>query len=123
MSIYPASKVKHADLWKKLRDDGYPVKASWLDLAGSNQIKDWSEHWDTCISEATSADVLILYAAFGDNMKGAISEATAALLAGVPVFVVAGREEVGFIALSNKVRVFDILEDALAAAKEVVGRS
>lgn len=86
--VYFASKVVHAHRWKALRDSGIKTASSWIDEAGEGQTADYEELADRCLSEIAGAARLVLYCERGEVLKGAILEAGAALMAGVPVFQV-----------------------------------
>lgn len=86
--IYTASKVKHAAVWRKLRDGGVPINSTWIDEAGEGDSSDLVDLASRCINEARSASAIVLYCEPGELLKGALFEAGAALAAGVPVFCV-----------------------------------
>lgn len=85
MTIYTASKTKHAAIWRALRASGYAVVSTWIDEAGEGETADMSELAQRSIREAASADVTLLYCEPGDLLKGALIEAGAALAAGKEV--------------------------------------
>lgn len=86
--VYFASKVKHSHRWQALRDSGVKTASSWIDEAGEGQSADYEELSDRCLSEIASAGRLVLYCEPGEILKGANVEVGAALMAGVPVFLV-----------------------------------
>ena len=86
--IYIASKIKHAPIWRALRDKGIPIISSWIDEAEPGQTEDFADLWTRCINEASHAGALILYAEEGEVLKGAYIEVGAALASKVPVFLV-----------------------------------
>ncbi len=86
--IYGASKVLHADLWKRLRESGVPIISTWIDEAGEGQSGDYSELSTRCLAEVASAKSVILYCEPGEVLKGAMVEVGAALALGVPVYCV-----------------------------------
>lgn len=88
MSIYTASRTRHANRWRELRASGIPIISTWIDEAGPGESASMVDLWDRCINEAGAADALILYREDGEELKGAIAETGAALLAGKPVFAV-----------------------------------
>jgi hypothetical protein len=93
MGIYIASKTKHADRWKKLRDVfGYPIISTWIDEAGPGESKDLNDLWYRCVREASTAELLIVYREPDEVLKGGWIEVGAALAAGVPVYAI-GLEE------------------------------
>lgn len=84
--VYVASKTRHAEMWKMLRERGLPVVSSWIDEAGA--CRSTSESWERFVAECRGAAALILYAEEGDRLEGALVEVGAALSAGVPVLAV-----------------------------------
>src|ERR1044072_3116326 len=94
MRIYVASKVRpHMELWRKLRDSGLPIVAGWLDWSLNDAERkpkpsEWRKHWAKCVSEASSADVLLFYHEDGEKQKGSLVECGAALSAGPTIFAV-----------------------------------
>jgi len=113
--IYIASKVKHADRWKRLRDVfGYPIISTWIDEAGEGQSNDLADLWRRCIWEAGTASALIVYREKDEVLKGAWAELGAALSHGVPVLAV-GIEEFT-IAHHAGIKHVRLIEDAIAEA-------
>lgn len=115
--IYTASKVKHAVLWKALRSAGFNINSTWIDLEG--EIKDKPSHWITCIAEARDADIVLLYVEHGEEHKGAMVEAGAALGAGKHVVYV-GPDDFSSSTHHPNVIMFRSLSDALRYIDVVV---
>lgn len=116
--IYIASKTKHADRWRFLRDKvGEPIISTWIDEAGVGETEDFSDLWRRCILEASTAELLIIYRERDDVLKGGWVELGAALASGVPVFAV-GIEEFS-IAHDTRIRHFPDMKAAIAAAREM----
>lgn len=114
--IYIASKTKHADRWRFLRDKvGEPIISTWIDEAGVGQTADFNDLWQRCLREATTCQVLIVYREPEDVLKGAWVEMGAALAAGVPVYAI-GLEEFT-IAKYAGVKHFPDMKAAIAAAR------
>lgn len=88
MTIYAASKVKHAQMWLALRASGVPIHSTWIDEARDKESPSLPDLWSRCIREASTADALIVYVEDGDRLKGGLVEIGAALGAGIPVYVV-----------------------------------
>lgn len=114
--IYIASKTRHAERWRFLRDMvGEPIISTWIDKAGEGESAGLDNLWRRCISEAANCEVLILYREPGDILKGGWIELGAALANGVPVFAV-GIE--GYtIAKHRGVRHFPDMKAAVAEAR------
>jgi hypothetical protein len=80
-------------MWQALRAANVPIVSSWIDAPfnhnGSEPTPDgWREHWETCISEAASADITLAYCRSDENQNGAFLEIGAALSAGKQVYLV-----------------------------------
>lgn len=88
VSIYTASRVRHAPLWLAARADGFDIISTWIDEAGEGQSVSMMDLWHRCVDEARSADALILYREGEEMLKGALVEMGAALGAGIPVYAV-----------------------------------
>jgi len=89
LRFYAASRVRHADMWRRLRDDGFHVSSSWIDEAGPGQTADLSELWKRVEREVRDATVLVLYVEPDDfPLKGALVETGMALASSVPIIVV-----------------------------------
>lgn len=90
--IYVASRAsvpERAAEWRRLRDQGWPIVATWIDEAGEGETGDFGELWARIQREVTGAAALIVYAEPGDfPLKGALVEVGMALAAGVPVYAV-----------------------------------
>ena len=86
--VYFASKVKHVHRWLALRAAGVKTASSWIDEAGEGETADYAELSERCLEEIAGAGRLVLYCEPDEILKGAILEAGAALMAGVPVFAV-----------------------------------
>ena len=111
MKIFISSKVKHAPKWRKLRDRYVPIISTWIDEAGPGESMCFKDLWKRCVSEASSADALLLYVEEGDHLKGALVEVGAALSNEVPVYVV-GTPDGSWINHYNVTQCKD-LDDAL----------
>jgi len=114
MTIYIASKTKHAALWRDLRAAGAPIISTWIDEAGEGESADLNDLWKRCITESTECDFLICYREPNDVLKGAWVEIGAALATGIPVLAI-GLEEFT-IAKYERIQHFPSLADAFKAA-------
>lgn len=119
--IYIASKTRHADRWRFLRDKiGLPIISTWIDEAGPGESTDLADLWRRCIAEASGAAALIVYREKDEVLKGGWVEVGAALASDVPVLAV-GIEEFT-IAHDSRIQHHRLMRDAVAAAKEIVFR-
>jgi hypothetical protein len=91
---------------------------AWIDwshnMDGTEPDADeWREHWARCVSEASEADVVLVYAAADERQNGALVEMGAALASGAQVYLVTDND------WSTKhhpaVRCFKTLADAVQA--------
>lgn len=87
-AIYVASKVKHANMWRALRQAGYPIISSWIYEAGVDTTSDWPGLWVRCVHEVQAATCLILYLEEGEMLKGALVELGVAFATDIPVYLV-----------------------------------
>jgi hypothetical protein len=94
--IYTASKTVHAQKWRAMREDGWPIISTWIDEAGPGESASLSDLWYRCIGEAAGADVVLLYREPDEVLKGAFIETGAALACGVPVHAI-GCAEFSFV--------------------------
>jgi hypothetical protein len=70
-------------------------------------------HWQKCITEATAADVVLMFAQADENQNGALLEVGAALAAGKRVYLVSPHD--WSWAHHSNVRRFDTLAEAIEA--------
>lgn len=95
--IYVASKIKHAHIWLKLKNEGLPISSTWIYEAAKDASKDLMDLWCRCINEASKAEVLLAYCEPGDILKGALIEIGAALAHDVPVVLVGFEPKLTFL--------------------------
>jgi hypothetical protein len=93
MRVYVASKAKHAGWWQALRASGLDICATWVDWPFNHNgcepsPADWAEHWQKCVDQAATCDVLLLHAIDGEVQRGALIELGAALATNRKVFIV-----------------------------------
>lgn len=87
--IYVASRVKHAEMWKRHRADGRPIIATWIDEAGEGATNDFGELWQRIRKEIASCRALVFYGTAEDApWKGALVEVGMALAMGKRVYLV-----------------------------------
>lgn len=98
LTIYIASKTKHAKLWRDLRDSkAMNINSTWIDEAEAGESDDVADLAKRCIDEVKAADRLILYCHPGEMMKGALVEIGAALASNVPVYVVGTCDNIAMV--------------------------
>lgn len=83
--FYIASKVKHAPLWKSMREKGYRITSSWIDEAGPGQTVNCAELAERCLRDIKVSKFIVLYCKHGELLKGALIEAGMALALGKQV--------------------------------------
>lgn len=90
--IYVASRASVPEvvaMWRRLRDEGWPIVSTWIDEAGLGDTEDMGELWSRIEREIRSSCGLVLYAEPTHfPLKGGLVEVGIALGAGVPVVVV-----------------------------------
>lgn len=80
VSIYVASKTKHAKLWQDLRSRGANIISTWIDEAGEGETSSFSELWNRIQLEVAGCNRLVFYVEPDDfPMKGALIEVGMAL--------------------------------------------
>lgn len=87
--IYGASRTARAGLWRGLRNSGYPIISSWIDV---EVVTDRGALLTRAFEEAANAERLIWLVEPEDfPFKIAWGEVCVALHAGVPVYIVVPR--------------------------------
>jgi hypothetical protein len=114
MTIYIASKTRHAERWRALRDGGCPIISTWIDEAGPGETDDMGDLWRRCVSEASLADVTVVYSEPDDVLKGALVEVGAALASGRKVVVVGTGPSISSFTNHPLVECVEELDDAFA---------
>jgi hypothetical protein len=89
--IYVASRAsipERSAMWRKFRDEGYPIISSWIDEAGDGETNDFGNLWLRISREISYCDRVVLYAETEDfPLKGALIEVGIALGMRKPVIV------------------------------------
>ena len=87
LQFYTAGKVKHAEKFRKLRDDLLlPVCASWIDLPSVFDIK---TVWPTCYEDVRHSNFVLLYCeTFEEELRGALVEIGMAFGMNKPVYAI-----------------------------------
>lgn len=97
--VYGASKLMHSGMWLALRDECPEVvwSARWPDLTGrvSDSPENAAMFWLHDVADVKRADALILFAAEGHHLRGALVEAGVALALGKPVYVIGEHPDYG----------------------------
>lgn len=89
MQIYVSSKLRHKDMWLKLREqEGWPIISSWIDGDKLEETYDLAYMWVRYFNEISRSDALVLYVEPGLVLKGALIEVGAALYDGQEVVVI-----------------------------------
>jgi hypothetical protein len=93
VQIYIASTTTHAAQWREIRDaaqaDGrYVIVSTWIDEVDIGASSAMANLAQCCVTEAATADCLILYAEVYEVLRGALVEVGAALAHGHMVYVV-----------------------------------
>lgn len=114
--IYIASKVKHADKWLKLREQGVPIISTWIDEAAPRATISFNDLWVRCITEASMANCLIAYRENGETPKGMLLEIGASLSHNKWVFLIGFHEPNWTFKWHSNVVCVRTLEDALILA-------
>lgn len=100
--LYFASKLRHAALWKSLRDGRLSfcnVQCSWINTPEIEELDRlasparYAEIWTKDLQEASLADFTLLYYEEGDDLKGARVECGATLASGGCVLIIGRLED------------------------------
>lgn len=98
--VYTASKLRHAKMWKELCDKSHSFifHARWLKHVKIG-TPDGPEHapdfWMQDQQDVKDSDALLVYAAPGDKLRGALVEVGMALAYGIPVVIIGEHEDYG----------------------------
>ncbi len=112
--VYVSSKLKHADKWRKLREDGLNIISSWIDLeVEESAVAALDLMWRGYIDEVKSSDFLILYAEPGEILKGALIEVGIAAALNIHIVAVGDKSCIKTFRYYNSVTELDTLEEAV----------
>ena len=118
-SIYIASKAKYGGRWITMRETGWNIISTWINVWEDGSIEDWADHWVKCIEQAAAADYCIAYCEPDDILKGALCEVGASLAAGKQVLYVGDPEPKHYtVAKHPNVTIFSDIGDALNHIKQ-----
>jgi hypothetical protein len=83
-----ASIPERPAMWRRLRDEGWPITSTWIDEAGPGETHSFEELWQRIEAEIRSSVGVLLYCDEDDfPLKGALLECGIALGMGKPVAV------------------------------------
>lgn len=86
--IYVASRVFRVGMWRKLRDQGFPIISSWIDEPQPSK-KTNRELWRRNATDLRMANRCVIYVERADlPLKGVLFEAGACAIRGTPVRIV-----------------------------------
>lgn len=123
VTVYPASKSKHAFIWKALRGAGVPLAGSWIDWIRNHDglepsPSEWARHWQRCLDESSAASIVLFLALEDERQCGALIEIGAALASGRQVYLVSPYP--WSIQHHERVRIFPDLESAIGSIMATV---
>lgn len=85
--IYSAGKVRHAEKFRKLRDEhNLNIQCNWIDM-GPQAFGD-PRVWEHCLRDIQRCDYLVLYCEPEDKLVGAMVEIGHAIALGKPVYCI-----------------------------------
>ena len=98
--VYTASQFHHAPFWREIcaLSPQIHCHARWLKhaaLGTPDTAANAGEFWAQDEQDVRDADAVLVYAAPGDRLRGALVEAGIAIAAGVPVIVVGEHDDYG----------------------------
>lgn len=100
ISVYTASKLHHAMLWKALRIEWPDISwtARWpIEMAGiiEDTPANAENFWAIDLEDVRAADVVLVYGEKGENLRGALVEAGMGLALGKKILCVGENENFG----------------------------
>ncbi len=120
ISIYTASKTKHAPKWLQLRAEGINVISTWIDEYMAGQSTCLQDLAIRCIEEPQKADVTLLYCEPEDNLRFALVEVGAALSAGKKIIVIGGGPSVSQTMIKHpNINTVSSISEALAIVEQM----
>lgn len=102
--VYIAGKIDRAAEFRLIRDiwreEGIEVCSTWLDQAhlelnGTPTPSEFRVHWLNDEEDVKSANVLVLYGAGDDRLRGGLIEAGIAIAMNIPVIVIGNHHDYG----------------------------
>ncbi len=116
MEIYVTSKVAHASMWRRLREEGVPIKADWIDFELDVSDDQQVQHlWDLCFADVNACSVLVAFVQNGEVLKGGLAEISVALAGKKKVLLVGEVPELGTLARHRNISRFGTLEEAMSS--------
>jgi nucleoside 2-deoxyribosyltransferase len=97
IKVYTASKLVHAPLWRILVEDwpGVEFVARWPFNEFPDEATFARVFWEHDLEDVGRCDVVLVYAAYDDKLRGALVEAGMALALGKQVIVVGDHRDYG----------------------------
>ncbi len=122
--VYTASKLKHAAMWREMcaATPHLQAHARWLkhsSIGTPDTPEHAAEFWLQDEQDVRDADAVLVYAADGDHLRGALVEAGIAIASGVPVVVVGKHPDYGTWQHHPGVTRMDDLASALLYLKTI----
>lgn len=118
--IYVVSKVRHAEMWRVMRERGLPIISSWIDDGLEAEI-DFSEAWPRYLTEAAEASFVIVYAQPDEILKGGLLELGAALAQGAHAFIVGDIAALRTVRYHRRMRRALSVQHAVTQIQEITG--
>jgi nucleoside 2-deoxyribosyltransferase len=120
--VYFASKLKHGEKWRDIKDVRVHAHARWLkhNEIGTPDTPEFAKRfWVEDHQDVASSDCVIVYAEDGEHLRGALVEAGIALALDIPVFVIGSHPDYGTWQYHPTVRRCKTLEDAFAILEKL----
>jgi hypothetical protein len=102
MKVYIASKLAHAERWRKVRDAWAPdhlITSRWIDMTHTFSMSDDADQmracWEGNVQDVKAADVVMVYGRPGEMLRGALVEAGIGIGLGKLVLLVGECEQFG----------------------------
>lgn len=125
--VYFASKLHHADRWRRLCAESkeFIAHARWLkhSTIGTPDTAEHARHfWLQDEQDVRDADAVVVFGGKGDHLRGALVEAGIAIACRIPVFVVGDHPDYGTWRHHPGVRMIAEITELTAALREITPR-
>lgn len=110
--VYVISKIKHAEMWRELRDK-VNIISSWIDIENNEDPDVLTKMWVTFIEEASTCTHAIVYVEEEEQLKGGLIELGAALAGGATVYVIGHVPELRTVQFHPRVHLGSSISEVL----------
>lgn len=122
--VYIASKIRYAPVWRELYSHSdIHIVSRWpfLETQVDDRPTNCRKFWQDDFTDVSSADILILFAEEGENLRGALVEVGIALGLGKHIIVIGDHKDHGTWWHHPQVKKVINLEQAIKLARRLCG--